>query len=90
MTNARRPVTPSRLTIGPMSRRADPVRIQHARGEATAGRLRDIGLPPAAVAEWIAAWQRIGEGGPAADFWQRGEAWISGEVAARRKPPTGG
>jgi hypothetical protein len=29
----------------------------------------------------------VGDNRSAADYWPRGEAWITGEVAARRKPP---
>lgn len=72
-----------------MSRRPDPARIYTARREANAGRLRDTGMLPVTVAAWLAAWERIEPDRAAADYLERGLAWIEGEVAARRKPPMG-
>jgi hypothetical protein len=65
-----------------MSRRPDPERVYTARREATAGRLRDVGLPPSTVAAWLDAWERIDPDRTAADC----RAWLG--VGSQHGSPT--
>ena len=71
-----------------MSRRPNPARIYIARREATAARLRAVGLPPETIRDWLDAWERREPDRTAAEYWQRRHAWIESEVAIGRKPPT--
>ena len=78
-----------------MSSEFQRARIAAAHREGTRQRLiRADRIPEPQVDAWLVAWAASGEDLAGAlsgsDFWQRGYAWIAGEVAAGRKPAAPG
>jgi hypothetical protein len=71
-------------TLGLMSRRSNPARIDDARRAATRNRLIGTGLDGATADAWIAAWEaQAAQDGleRSAAFWDAGWHWIT----ARRR-----
>jgi hypothetical protein len=67
-------------TIGLMSRRGDPVRIETARREATIARLVSAGRSPSAAAGLVGEWEAIhAASGRVLDRsdWERFDAWLA-------------